>query len=324
MQKLQVHAEESDPLGEEEPEYCPPKPQDLPYESDVFPDGGLTFEGLKPENLFKGYYQYYFNPVDENGVSKTDKELAEKTRKALEEGDRRIKQDIEEFEWAIQDEIDATNTSKHPVPLTDPVKPRVGNSTQASRKALSTMTSRDAALVLSMDDITKSFQRRTAKALPSPDPKKKTTSFMIPGLRGARQPIARPTALPRKTSMEIRNMEANSRTTLGYNKGRAAASALATKTIRPAAKASQGPFKPKAAGLPRSETTSSTDSDNTITPARYAQKQSSASTEDQLWKERVPFLSIFNPEDEDEYNLAGPGGTPDIDDDDEFQMKLPE
>ncbi|KAI0123123.1 hypothetical protein BJ170DRAFT_126713 [Xylariales sp. AK1849] len=325
IQRLQVHAEESDPLGEEEPEYCPPKPKELPYESDVIPAGTLTFEGLKPENLFKGYYQYYHNPVDENGVSKADKELAKSNRNVMEECDRQVKEDIENFEWAIQDEIDAAQTDTQAPPTTDPAKPKYGHSIQLARKPLSTVTSKDAAAALSMDDATKSWQRKIAKPIPVPDPKKKTTSFAIPRFRGARQPTSHPTGLPRKTSMEIRNIEANSRSTLGYNKGRAAASVLATGTTKPGApKPGHGPFKPKAIGLPRSATVLSTDSDKTITPARYANKQTSAATEDQEWKERVPFLSIFSPEDDDGYDLVGPGGLPDLEDDEEFEMKLSE
>jgi hypothetical protein len=323
IQKLQVHAEESEPLSEDDPEYCPPKPKDLPYESDIIPDGALTFEGLKPENLFKNYYQYYYNPIDENGVSKADKELAERSRKVMEECDLQIKKDVDEFDWAIQDEMDAIKKDKQAT-ITDPVKPKDISRAPAIRKPLSTIASKKAAAALSIHDTTKSFQRLTTKTIPSTDPKKKATSFAIPGLRGLK-PTARPTAFPRKTSVEIRNIEANSRTTLGYNKGRAAASALANKTTKPAAKPSQGPSKPKAAGLPRSDTTLSTDSNRTITPSRFARDQSSVAAEDQQWKERVPFLSMFNPEDDDECDLIGPGGPLALDDEEEeFEMRLSE
>ncbi|KAH8664316.1 hypothetical protein BX600DRAFT_550378 [Xylariales sp. PMI_506] len=327
VQKLQVHAEEEDPLSEEEPEYCPPKAKDLPYESDIFPDGGLTFNGLKQENLFKGYYQYYFDPVDENGVSKADKELAEKTRKALEDCDKQVKKDIEEFEWSIENEIGATNKTKNVAPASSILKPKSGNTAQGARRPLSTITSKNAASALSMDDATKSWQRKNMKPTSSVLAAKKTTSFVIPGFKSRVRPALPPSVLTKKAPQENRNLEVNSRTTLGYNKGRAAASALATGSTKPTVKSTQGPFKPKAAGLPRSEsssTASSRDSDKTITPGRYANRHASAAAEDAEWKERVPFLSIFNPEDDDDADIFGTSHPLGLDDDEEFEMKLSE
>ncbi|KAI1876660.1 hypothetical protein JX265_004186 [Neoarthrinium moseri] len=321
-QKLQIHAEALDPLSEEEPEYCPPRPKDLPYESDVFPDGVLTFDALKPENMFKGFHQFYFNPVDEDGVSKQDKELQQRIQKAMEEGERQIQEDMDSFEWgSLQRELDAPKTTQVTAPAAEPVKARSIRPTQTMRKPLGSVTSRTAASALAMNDATKSMQRKSAKAVPAPISRTKATSFAIPVFK------PRP-AVPQSTAVKrtpMANIEANSRTTLGYNKGRAAASVLARKTTttRPAAKPSQTLYKPKASGLPRSETTSSTDSDKTITPARFASKNVFAEAEDQEWKERVPFLSIFNPEDDDGCDLAG-GPLPDLEDDDDFELQVPE
>ncbi|KAI1765551.1 hypothetical protein GGR53DRAFT_519519 [Hypoxylon sp. FL1150] len=308
VHKLQVHAEETDPLSEEEIEYCPPRPKDTPYESDVFPEGALNLDPLKRENLFKGYYDYYFNPVDEHGVPLADRELQEKTRKALEEGDKRIKEDIENFEWNIQDELDA-----------DKKKAKALSTRPASAKkptlarAPSTLTSRKAADALSWNDTTKSMERKVARpAVGNPPVHKRATSFQLPNFR--QQPSAQGQAIPRKTSMEI---EANSRTTIGYTKGRSTASILAQGTVNPRPRSTTG--------FTRTDSTLSSDSDRTITPATYAHKQVSAATEDQEWKERVPFLSIFNPEyedDEDDFELAG--GMPPMDEEEEFELKLVE
>jgi hypothetical protein len=324
-------------LAEEEPEYCPPRPQEIPYESDVFPEDVLNFEMLKPENLFKGYYQHYYNPVDENGVSRADKELAQKTQKAMEEGERQIKEDMESFQWSIQAEVDGTKQS-----ATAPVLNKSTKFPLATRRALGTTTSRTAASALSMDDTTKSLQRRAARVFPVPNPKKKATSFALPVFRGTKpSTTARPVAVKRTP---MANIEANSRSTLGYNKGRAAASALSTsqpattsRRLQPkpsststTRKLSPSSFKPRTPGLPRSETTLSMDSYKTITPARFASKRQGSTIvddDDQAWKERVPFLSIFNPGDvigdDDEIDIAG-GALPDLDDDDEFEMQIPE
>ncbi|ORY72010.1 uncharacterized protein BCR38DRAFT_405024 [Pseudomassariella vexata] len=327
QKKLEVHTEEAGPLSEEEVEYCPPKPKDLPYESDVFPDGALTFEALKPENLFQGYYQHYFNPVDENGVSQSDRELEEKNRKVAEECDRRVQQDMDEFDWSIGDipaskDFFKKKQNKLPAPVADPIKAANVSGLPAPRKPLATIASRNAASALSINDGTRSIQRKALKTA-APDPVKKKTTFGIAGLKTARHPTQQHASIPRKTSMEIRAIEANSRSTIGHNKGRVMVSALSKGTTRPVIKPSQ--FKSKVVGLPRSETTTSIESDATITPARYAHQRVTTATEDEQWKERVPFLSIFNPEDDDELDLAGPGMPPVLDEDEEeFQMTLPE
>ncbi len=84
--RLEIHVDKS-PLtvGEEDIEYAPPRPKELPYESDVIPNGAITFKGMKKENMFKGYYQHYFNPVDENGISLREG-VAGATRASFQEG----------------------------------------------------------------------------------------------------------------------------------------------------------------------------------------------------------------------------------------------
>ncbi|KAI0446594.1 hypothetical protein F4803DRAFT_473912 [Xylaria telfairii] len=328
-QKLQVHAEEIGPLSEDEVEYCPPKPKALPYESDVFPDGVITFDALKPEHMMQGYYQYYFNPIGEDGLSKRDRQLREETRKAIKEGERKIKEDLDDFEWSVKAELaSATKVVK---------KAPSSSKLPAPRRALSTVRSRNAANVLSMDDTTKSMQRKTAKVSElSKPPPKKSSSFAMPALRTSRPASSLLPSVPKKSASEL---EATSRTTIGYNKGRATASLLTgTKTLTsnprrntPTPASTSTTTSTHRGGIPRSNTTLSNDSDKTITPALYAHKQASATAadEDHEWRERVPFLSIFNPEvecsDEDEDDLLGIKHKAPVfldDDDDEFELKL--
>lgn len=334
-QKLQVHAEESDPASEDEVEYCPPKLEHRPYESDIFPDRILSFDALKPNNMMKGYYRYYFNPLDERGATKHDRELRAETQKTMEECERKIKQDLDELEWTVKAELEpdiTTVAKKAPAATRLPVP----------RNPLSTMRSRNAADVLSMDDTTNSLQRKMAKTSGIRKPlHHKSSSFVMPTLRMNRPATSlATTSIPKKSSAEL---DATSRTTLGYNKGRAAAASLLTK-----AKASANDDKNTSAStstlalgtaLPRSHTTLSDYADKTVTPAWYANKQALAADEedDEVWRERVPFLSIFNPdhitdggedgEDEDEEH--DPFGIQnkapafhDSDDDLEFELKL--
>lgn len=335
--KLQVHAE-SDSSSEDEVEYCPPKLEHRPYESDVFPDRVLSFDALKANNMMKGYYRYYFNPVDERGATKYDRELRAEMQRKLEEFDRKMKQDLDELEWSVKAELGSDMTA------TVPKKALAATKLPVPRNPLSTMRSRFAADVLSIDDTTNSLQRKMAKTSGVRKPvHQKSSSFAIPTLKMNRPATSLAiTSIPKKSSAEL---DATSRTTLGYNKGRAAAASLLTKTTKTSAdsddKNTSGSTSTLAfrAALPRSHTTLSDYADRTITPALYANNQASAADEedDQVWKERVPFLSIFNPdhigdggedgEDEDEEH--DPFGIQnkapafnDSDDDHEFELKL--
>ncbi|KAI0430845.1 hypothetical protein F5Y09DRAFT_306673 [Xylaria sp. FL1042] len=327
--KLQVHAEEPDSLSDDEVEYCPPRPKDLPYQSDVFPDGVLTFDALKPENMMKGYYRYYFNPIDENGLSKRDRQLAKETRNAIREGEKKIREDLENLEWSVKAELDPDTTVVK--------KASTSSKLPAPRKPLSTVRSRNAANVLSMDDTTMSMQRKAVKKPePSKPMHKKSSSFAIPALRTSRPPSSQLSSIPKKSATEL---DATSRTTIGYNRGRATASLL-TKTNIPS-----HTRKPTSAstststnrGLPRSDTTLSNDSDKTITPARYAHKQASTAATnatvdvDDTLRDRMPFLSIFDRNqlgDEDDEEEADPLGInrapvfPEDSDSEEFELKL--
>lgn len=335
-QKLRVHTERDDPLSEDEPEYCPPRPVDLPYESDVFPDGVLTFNALKPENMFKGYYQHYFNPVDEDGVSLADKRLAESTRKALEEGERRIREDMDSFEWAsvkeVQDENAAAKKAqaKSLMPVANPLK-RTTARGLALRQVPSNTMARRATGSLSIDDGTKSVQRRAAPPTRQTAIPLKKTGPVIPRFASTKTTTAKPAVSSSRTPLQRRSLEAASRSTIGYNKGRTTASMLNRGPAQPGSVRTRDP-------VPRSRLAVSRDSDKTITQTRFARSNAAsipartAVAEDAEWKARVPSLSIFAHDDDDEgvsdegddFNLLiGGGASPVHDDlDEDFEIRI--
>ncbi|KAL7949209.1 hypothetical protein V8C42DRAFT_313631 [Trichoderma barbatum] len=90
----------------DEPEYAPPNPQPLPYQSDVFPRSGLTFKGLSKGNLLKGYYEHFYNPVDAHGVSRMDRQLDNEIETAIEKAIERNEHDTDEFTWNSADIAD--------------------------------------------------------------------------------------------------------------------------------------------------------------------------------------------------------------------------
>jgi hypothetical protein len=306
--KLEVHTDRA-PLEEDEVEYAPPKPKDIPYESDVFPDGVLTFEGLKPENLFKGYYQYYFNRVDADGKTAIERDMEERQKRSFECGEEQIRKDMDEFDWSIGDipeskdlfkkkssatpATTATTTKKAAYPM--PKQP----STIASRKAASALAIPTKSPGIVQPKLTKATAPATTKA-PS-------RGLLLPKRKPA-QPVTQPTIPPSQRAAAV----AASRSTLGYNKGRSVSSAVHGATSNSVTRPPQNPAAPKPRTLVRSVSTASTGSDATITPARFAQSSKESKKPD--------FLSIFD-DDEDEDALGG--GLPPMDDDDEeFQLTV--
>ncbi|PNP55176.1 hypothetical protein THARTR1_04865 [Trichoderma harzianum] len=129
-------------LDHDEPEYAPPNPQPLPYQSDVFPRSGLTFKGLSKDNLLKGYYEHFYNPVDARGVSRMDKQLEDEIETALEKAIELNDHDTDEFTWNSADiadgmEIAERITRQKRKPVSSSRQPTMV--TRSSRSRLSRM-----------------------------------------------------------------------------------------------------------------------------------------------------------------------------------------
>ena len=303
--KLAIHSDRNERSDDDEIEYAPPPVEEEPYQSDILPDGVLTFDAFKPENRLKGYYRHYFNPVDDDGVSRKEKEFAEQQRKAFERLDDQVLKDLEEFDWSVADVPETKNMFKkiqvkEDTTVAEPSAvqraPRLGAkppSTIASRKAASALAMRP-----KLPTTTAALQPKAAKLVNA-----KAGGFILPGRKGAAQPA------PLKDNATA---AATSRTTLGYNKGRSALSAVHGR----GASASTATARTFA----RTDSTVSSGSDTTITPSRYAQKQASKADADDEWK-RLEFLSIFNVDEEDGGNLGGPINE-DLDDDFQFDVKF--
>ncbi|KAK4230372.1 hypothetical protein QBC38DRAFT_40720 [Podospora fimiseda] len=312
--KLQVHTDKIPLADEEEIEYAPPRPQERPYESDILPEGVLTFEGLKPENLFKGYYQYYFNRLDDNGKTAIERDMEDRQQKKFKQGEEQILKDMEEFDWSIGDIPESkdvfkkkNDTVKVEVKPGKQVKPVVG----FVRKQPSTLTARKAASALAMPKSSlRASGLKTKRTLSSIGPSKtQSRGFMT----SKQQPLQPPITLPiRDRAAPV----AASRSTLGYSKGRSASTAINGNTD-PTTAAARAPeiVALKDQVQSRSVSTMSSGSDATITPARFAKEAMD-------WK-KPDFLSIFDTDDveeDDDTNLGG-GSAPPLDDDDEtFQF----
>uniref|UniRef100_L2GE33 Uncharacterized protein n=1 Tax=Colletotrichum fructicola (strain Nara gc5) TaxID=1213859 RepID=L2GE33_COLFN len=194
--KLEVRNDQAGPADEPDVEYAPPPAKDLPYQSDII-EGDLTFEGLKPENLLKGYYNHFYNPMGEDGVRLQDRQQQQKLKKALKEtDDRRL-----------------------------PPNPAVAKKTVGG-KYPPTIASRRAASALSMATGSTIKQRKPVEPTTTA---RRPLSSIIPRTRPARAALA-----SKSSNAESAVGEAASRSTIGYNKGRSASSFVSGRA-RPAA-----------------------------------------------------------------------------------------
>ena len=280
--KLDVRSDQKE-AGEPEIEYIPPRPKDLQYESDVFPDNLLTFDGLKPENLLRGYYERYHDPVDENGVRLKDKKFEERLQKALKEGDERILKDIENTDWSVSDIPETKPVSKEP--QRKPVLSTAMRTRRVVNRAPPILASRRAASALSMPPTVRE------KRPQAPIQPRKPRSFLTGRI------ASRP-APPIKSQPESVVGKAASRSTLGYSKGRSASSALqAKRTFSRAASAAS---------------VTSENSDLTITPVNFHKTPEA----------KPQFLSIFDAGEDSDDDGFGKKAEVDFDDDEDFQLKL--
>lgn len=323
--KLQILQDiTSDPLSTE-PDTNPPPPEPLPYESDVWPDGVLTFDGIRPQNRLRGHFDYYHNRKDENGTTRIDREMEAAKVRRHKEAEAKIREDMEQgFKWDLG--LLESPKKRKAVPANVPGttdKPPVRPG--ATTRAPSTITSRRAASALGMADKTSTMSTTNLQRKPLA-PKtaaatnaSKLPSFMQPTRARPALPSAVVTSRPRPPSTAGL---AASRSTLGYSKGRSASSALHDGAT------AQDQQHVRCRSEARSRVfsrTASAASDTTITPASYAKHNASS---------KPDFVSIFDVTpraDEDVggslFGSSGCGGADDLfgaieRDEDEFQLEL--
>ncbi|KFA47068.1 hypothetical protein S40293_04599 [Stachybotrys chartarum IBT 40293] len=309
--KFAVMPDDKEAFGkDDEPEYAPPNPEPLPYQSDVLPEGGLTTRGLKRENLFKGYYHHFCNPVDENGVSRRDKEFDEEMKLIMKKAEEHNERELAGLNWNI---LDLTETAEPPgKALLAPKQPAAIPSTTIKKNR-----ERNPPTIAS---------RRAASALAlRPGTGNGAHAIFVPAIAPARKPL---TSFMRSTKSALQNSQPKaslstnttgqvvSRTTLGYNKGKHASSMVhpqaRLKTVQPRQRPKQSAFVDGAADL-------------TVTPARVQQARANqAAAENNPSPMAAPaFASMFELEDDDEDLL--PLGPPQLsldDEDEEFELKL--
>lgn len=316
--KLQILLDSSDPLSDDV-DTNPPPPPEQPYESDVFPAGVLTFDALRPENRMKGYYDYYHNRRDENGLTRVDREMKVKQDRRFKEADARIRKDMDDVAW----DLGLDSPKKKSVLAPQDTNRKVDRPSTAGKTAPSTLNARRAASALGMTapkpTSSATIQHKPFSARPAASDRS-LPSFMQP--TKARQATGMTTSTlasrPKIPASSTAAGVAASRSTLGYTKGRSTSSAMHSRSRFEA----PAPGPPAVRAFARSESTAS---DTTITPASYARDTTEAKPE---------FVSIFDvPLEDDDADLFGLAGSEGLfrsqeglglsdDDENGFQLKL--
>ncbi|KAF9886030.1 hypothetical protein FE257_012086 [Aspergillus nanangensis] len=192
-------------------EYMPPKPKDLPdFPDDITYD--TTFPQFQPKNLALGLESVYGNnEVGRDGLTKRERKLQEDSIAYDKMMDEMILKQIESI--GFEDRSDIDSSSDTPVEDT----PRHRMTTRQTRVTpntkytsnISTIRARDAATALS-------GARTRSTAVPNPKPRFASSMF---------QP-KKPRAPTNPSPMRTTAAAVNSKTTLGYTKGRDMSSKL--------------------------------------------------------------------------------------------------
>lgn len=305
--KFEVKVESQGTQEEEEPEFAPPRPKDIPYESDVLPQGFLTFEGLKHENLFKGYYQHFHNPIDENGVSRQDKQFQQAMNKVMAEAEAQNQRVTDELDWNSADLTDTTKpTAKETALREASVQTGHDQAKKSHPRYPSTSMSKRAASTLSIPANT--IRRPLSKPVVLAMRPRKPLGSILMGKRAVPEAVAR-----KESSAESAVGEAASRTTLGYNKGRSASS-----LIRTAKRSVDESARTGRLGQDKGSSSINSQSDLTITPARLRQ----AALKKLDCDPRPEFASVFDATEDDEDLPPMSGPLESSDDEEEFELKF--
>ncbi|KAG5972753.1 hypothetical protein E4U58_006144 [Claviceps cyperi] len=309
--KLNIQPDVSETLQDELPipEYAPPRPTPLPYESDVLPPNGLTFNGLKRGNLLRGYYQHFHNPVDENGVSRMEKRFSNEIAALIQNAEERNLQEMGAFDWNPEDVSE--NTSSAFCPAEAGSVSVASSEISATHKQASTISARRAASALAVHSDRQSHsalrslpitRHATKRSLSSIMTGTKTAKPVMTGTKTAKPVVTAPSASGKSPG------EIASRTTLGYNRGRSASSMVHMRSTSHAAK-QQLPLRP----APPNQA----DSNLNSTPARLR-----AMAPDNTGHGRPQFMSIFDDVDDEDLPLVQRPFFPSDDEEEDFELKL--
>ncbi|KAI9772270.1 MAG: hypothetical protein M1840_001019 [Geoglossum simile] len=293
--KLEVHDEKSN-CDEREIEYMPPRPQELPDCPEDFPPD-MDYSQLQGQNLTRGWFQHYCNPIDDEGISLAERQWDEQQKKADKKVDELMEKAIEEMPLigynvpefpgdetfvVIKRKQEAEEARAKKASVTAP-KPTAAKAAAIARGP-STVSAKGAASVLSM----KPVSTKVATIRPKPAPKARIPASFLIHSKG--------TAAPKPTNPSLMHHSAAtaaSKTTLGYTNGRTASATLSQKASNEAARTTRPP-----------PTGSSSSTTTTLTPATSATTRAQLELGTEEWR-RMKAFSDFESDDEVAQSLKG-------------------
>ncbi|KAL5048851.1 hypothetical protein BDW71DRAFT_10179 [Aspergillus fruticulosus] len=197
-------------------EYMPPKPKDLPdYPDEITYD--TSFPQFRPENLALGLESVYSDEVGSDGLTKRQRKFQKDSAAYDKMVDETILKQIESIDFAELSDDDQTNqppVAEIPQRRIRARHPRAASGKSNYSSGVSTIRARDAAKALSGNERTIPRTR----AAPIMKPRTRIASSLFPSKK--------PRAPANPSSMRHTAAAADSRTTVGYARGREMSSRL--------------------------------------------------------------------------------------------------
>ncbi|CAD6499843.1 BgTH12-03949 [Blumeria graminis f. sp. triticale] len=217
INNLEIEGKEK-PLREREVEYCPPKPKDLPYQSDTFPDNCIDYSNIHTKNILRDLQKSHLSHIiDESGRSKLEQENAKSYQEDIKEVDEAILRMMEE-EWTVNDRFENTVLSEKKVPQGQLTNFVAGGQIGpfSSGTGLCTLSARRAAAILSCTPTSEDRPCQRKSKLPTPTPSFLSKYYPKSNCHSKKHINSG------KTYPETRHIRSAviSKSTIGYSKGR--------------------------------------------------------------------------------------------------------
>lgn len=215
--KVKVHQPEAAHESEDDVpdvEYMPPKEIPLPDDMDEYLPKGWTMPKLSDQDMARGIWQAYHNPVEEDGRTREQRKFEEEIQRDRKKRDA----EFEKVFAAQMAKDDAETREYYGIKAPKNEAQRLPTSSSALRKALtglSTMRARSAAVALAPES-------KPSYAAPTAAAKSRVPTGLISGRKGAKTPTE-------LTAARQASAAAASKSTIGYAQGRAGRTALAAR-----------------------------------------------------------------------------------------------